>query len=75
MTVCGSLLSRPLSGAKRKGAVALHMSANDPKRTSTRDKAKLGVRAVVVSNGIARPQLHPIQSRCPEGREFQGSCS
>jgi hypothetical protein len=40
-----------------------------------RDRLKLGVRAGVLSTGIARPQLHPIQSRCPEGREFRGSCS
>ena len=40
-----------------------------------RDRLKLGVRAGVVSNGIARPRLHPIQSRCPGGREFPGSCS
>jgi hypothetical protein len=33
MTVCGNPLSRWLLGAKRTCPVALHMSANDPKRT------------------------------------------
>ena len=56
MTVCRAFAVA--IGAKRTYPFALHMSANDPKRTS-------GVRAGVVSNGIARPQLHPIQSRCP----------
>jgi ABC-type uncharacterized transport system substrate-binding protein len=34
MTVCGNPLSRSLLGAKRTCPFALHMSANDPKRTS-----------------------------------------
>ena len=34
MTVCGNSLSRSLLGAKRTCPFALHMSANDPKRTS-----------------------------------------
>src|SRR5512132_2964464 len=33
MTVCGNPLSRSLSGVKRTCPFALHMSANDPKRT------------------------------------------
>jgi hypothetical protein len=33
MTVCGNPLSRSLLGVKRTSAVALHMSAFDPKRT------------------------------------------
>jgi hypothetical protein len=33
MTVCGYPLSRSLLGAKRTCPFALHMSANDPKRT------------------------------------------
>ena len=33
MTLCGCLLFRSLLGAKRTYPVALHMSANDPKRT------------------------------------------
>src|SRR5262245_41848372 len=33
MTVCGSPLSRSLLGVKRTCLCALHMSANDPKRT------------------------------------------
>ena len=33
MTVCGNPLSRSLLGAKRTCPFALHMSANDPKRT------------------------------------------
>jgi hypothetical protein len=35
MTVCGNPLSRSLLGAKRTCPFALHMSANDPKRTSS----------------------------------------
>src|SRR5262245_55560492 len=34
MAVCGCPLSRSLLGVKRTSSVALHMSANDPKRTS-----------------------------------------
>src|SRR6476646_7287174 len=33
MTVCGNPLSRSLLGVKRTLPIALHMSANDPKRT------------------------------------------
>jgi hypothetical protein len=33
MAFCGGPLSRSLSAAKRTWACALHMSANDPKRT------------------------------------------
>ena len=33
MTVCGNSLLRSLLGAKRTWLFALHMSANDPKRT------------------------------------------
>ena len=33
MTFCGNPLSRSLSGVKRTCPFALHMSANDPKRT------------------------------------------
>jgi CheY-like chemotaxis protein len=36
MTVCGNSLSRSLLGAKRTRPFALHMSANDPKRTCPR---------------------------------------
>src|ERR1700693_3594359 len=35
MTFCGCLLSRSLLGAKRTSPFAPHMSAFDPKRTST----------------------------------------
>jgi len=35
MAVCGNPLSRSLLGVKRTWACALHMSANDPKRTSS----------------------------------------
>ena len=35
MTLCGNPLSRSLLGAKRTCPFALHMSASDPKRTST----------------------------------------
>ena len=34
MTFCGNPLSRSLLGAKRTCPFALHMSSNDPKRTS-----------------------------------------
>src|SRR5262245_10280718 len=34
MTFCGNPLSRSLLGVKRTCLFALHMSANDPKRTS-----------------------------------------
>jgi hypothetical protein len=37
MTVCGNPLSRSLLGAKRTCPFALHMSANDPKRTFCRE--------------------------------------
>jgi hypothetical protein len=33
MTLCGNPLLRSLLGVKRTWACALHMSANDPKRT------------------------------------------
>jgi hypothetical protein len=41
MTVCGNSLSWSLLGAKRTCPFALHMSANDPKRTSFWDYARL----------------------------------
>ena len=39
---CECPLSRPLLGVKRTWAVALHMSANDPKRTKRANR--VGVR-------------------------------
>jgi hypothetical protein len=35
MTLCGNPLLRSLSGVKRTSLIAPHMSAYDPKRTST----------------------------------------
>src|SRR5262245_60862426 len=52
MTGCGCLLSRSLLGVKRTWAVALHVSAYDPKRTFDRP-----FRAPVKVDTIPRPSL------------------
>src|SRR5262245_19339830 len=48
MTVCGSPLSRSLLGVKRTCFCTLHMSAYDPKRTSTAT-SKLPAQASIMS--------------------------
>jgi hypothetical protein len=43
MTFCGNPLSRSLLGLKRTCPCALHMSANDPKRTLADQQLQLDI--------------------------------
>ena len=47
MTVCGNPLSRSLLGSKRTCPFAVHMSANDPKRTLHHAAARVAKTAKV----------------------------
>jgi len=69
MTVAACLLSRSLLGVKRTWAVASHMSAFDPKRTSRPFGLRHTVAAVPVRT---KPEHRPLVNFSGRQHEDQG---
>src|SRR5262245_46192575 len=73
MAVCGSPLSRSLLGVKRTWTIALHMSADDPKRTRlcrTPSRVLMRVGTMIVLSlrgGNETARVHFLGWRCSGG--------